>query len=72
MKIVQVGVRFPADVKAWLEDQARINRSSQNSEVIRSIRERMKAAGEDLGGHAPAAGTDRKTNHRGAHDHAGE
>ncbi len=55
MRTVQVGIRFPADMKAWLEDQARLNRSSQNSEVVRSVRERMVAAGADLGGHAPAA-----------------
>ncbi|MBB1498789.1 Arc family DNA-binding protein [Paracoccus sp. MC1862] len=37
----QVPVRFPADVKAWLMEQAARNGSSQNSEVIRAVRERM-------------------------------
>jgi hypothetical protein len=31
-------LRLPADVKAWLTHQARLNGSSQNSEVIRAIR----------------------------------
>ncbi|GAB1379914.1 hypothetical protein MASR1M49_27600 [Pararhodobacter aggregans] len=72
MKAVQVGIRFPADMKAWLEDQAKLNRSSQNSEVIRSVRERMKAAGEDLGGHAPAAGKAQQVNQQEAQHHAAE
>ena len=37
----QVPVRLPADVKAWLIEQAKRNGSSQNSEVIRAVRERM-------------------------------
>jgi hypothetical protein len=37
----QVPIRFPVDVKVWIEEQARINRSSQNSEVIRAIRAAM-------------------------------
>ena len=40
-KTVQVAIRFPADVKAWLVAQAEKNGSSQNSEVIRAVRERM-------------------------------
>lgn len=31
-------LRLPVDVKAWLTHQARLNGSSQNSEVIRAIR----------------------------------
>lgn len=38
---VQIAVRFPADVKVWLMEQAARNGSSQNSEVIRAMRERM-------------------------------
>ena len=34
----QLPIRFPLDVKAWLVEQARLNGSSQNSEVIRAIR----------------------------------
>lgn len=41
-KTVQVAIRFPDDVKAWLTEQARLNGSSQNSEVIRAVRERME------------------------------
>lgn len=37
----QMQIRLPADVKAWIECQARENGSSQNSEVIRALRERM-------------------------------
>lgn len=41
-KMKQLPIRFPADVKAWLAEQAEKNASSQNSEVIRAIRERME------------------------------
>ena len=34
-------LRLPADLKAWIAEQALKNASSQNSEVIRAIRERM-------------------------------
>lgn len=37
----QLPIRFPADVKSWLEGQAARNGSSQNSEVIRAIRAAM-------------------------------
>lgn len=41
-------VRLPADAKLWVVKQAKKNGSSQNSEVIRAIRERMdrQAAGQ--------------------------
>lgn len=71
MTTVQVGIRFPADVKAWLEKQARMNRSSQNSEVVRSVRERMVATGAVVGAETPAAVTARK-DHQEGHDHAAE
>ncbi len=35
-------VRLPEDAKRWLEGEARRNASSQNSEVVRSIRGRME------------------------------
>lgn len=35
-------LRLPNDVKDWLAQEAARNGSSQNSEVIRSIRERME------------------------------
>lgn len=39
-------LRLPADVKAWLIEQAKMNASSQNSEVVRAIRERMQRIAE--------------------------
>lgn len=36
--------RFPPEVKAFLERQAEKYGSSMNSEVVRSIRERMEKA----------------------------
>lgn len=42
----QLPIRFPADVKAWLEEQARLNGSSQNSEVIRAVRAAMARSAE--------------------------
>ena len=35
-------VRVPEDVKAWLASEAVRNASSQTSEVVRAIRERME------------------------------
>ena len=35
-------VRLPPDVKEWIALQARRNASSQTSEVVRSIKERME------------------------------
>ncbi|MDO5643709.1 MAG: Arc family DNA-binding protein [Paracoccus sp. (in: a-proteobacteria)] len=37
----QLPIRFPAEVKEWLAEQAKLHGSSQNSEVIRAVRERM-------------------------------
>ncbi len=37
-------LRLPADLKAWIAAQAERNESSQNSEVIRAVRERMERA----------------------------
>ena len=41
-------LRLPPDAKLWLAKQAKKNGSSQNSEVIRALRERMdrQAAGQ--------------------------
>jgi uncharacterized protein (DUF1778 family) len=33
-------LRIPEDLKAWLEQQAAQNGSSQNSEIVRAVRER--------------------------------
>lgn len=38
-------VRLPADVKAWLAMQSAENASSQSSEVVRALRERMARCG---------------------------
>ncbi|MDP5307583.1 DNA-binding protein [Paracoccus spongiarum] len=37
-------LRLPADLKAWIADQAAVNASSQNSEIVRAVRERMERA----------------------------
>jgi len=39
---VAVLVRLPLDVKRWLEREAARNACSQNSEVVRCIRDRME------------------------------
>lgn len=43
-------VRLPPDLKLWLNKQANKNGSSQNSEIIRALRERMdrQAAGQQV------------------------
>lgn len=43
-----ITVRLPVDLRAWIEEQAERNGASQNSEVIRAIRERMDRTGVDL------------------------
>ncbi len=37
-----LGIRLPDDLKAWIEEQAYLNRSSQNSEVVRAVRAAME------------------------------
>jgi hypothetical protein len=39
---LQVHVRLPDDLKAWLREEATRKGSSQNSEIIRAIRYRME------------------------------
>jgi hypothetical protein len=41
----QIAIRLPPDVREFIRAEARENSSSQNSEVVRAIRERMKAKG---------------------------
>lgn len=41
----QLKVRLPSDAKAFVEDRARQDASSQNSVVVRAIRAAMKANG---------------------------
>ena len=43
--MVPTSLRLPPDAKAFIEAEARENASSQNSEIVRAIRERMKAKG---------------------------
>jgi predicted HicB family RNase H-like nuclease len=43
-------LRVPADVKAWMNVQAELNGSSQNSEVIRALRAAMARLGKDAEG----------------------
>lgn len=51
-------LRLPGDALAFLEAEAKENLTSLNSEIVRSIRLRMRAAtGEGLGNSAPAAAT---------------
>ena len=35
-------LRLPTDLKAWVAAQAAKNASSQNSEIVRAVRERME------------------------------
>ena len=42
---VQIAIRFPVDVKEWLQSEATRNGSSQNSEVIRALRAAMNQGG---------------------------
>ena len=37
----ELKVRLPRDVKDWLVEQAAENASSQTSEIVRAVRERM-------------------------------
>ena len=36
----QMNLRIPEELKAWIDQESRRNGSSQNSEVVRAIRER--------------------------------
>ena len=40
-------LRLPPDLKVWVAEQAEKNGASQNSEVIRCIRERMDRTATD-------------------------
>lgn len=45
-------LRLPPEVKLWLNKQAKKNASSQNSEIVRALRERMERAGATTGAKA--------------------
>lgn len=38
---VQLQLRLPPDLKDWIKAQAEKNASSQNSEIVRAVRDRM-------------------------------
>ena len=38
----KIVIRLPLDVKRWLAQQAAENASSQTSEIVRAVRERMQ------------------------------
>lgn len=42
-------VRIPVDVKEFIEQEAKLNASSQNSEIIRCIREKMERTAKEKG-----------------------
>ncbi len=44
--VKQLPLRLPEQLKTWIWEQANLNGSSQNSEVIRAIRERMDRMAE--------------------------
>lgn len=56
MEKIQIGIRFPLDVKRFIDEQAFQNGCSRNSEVIRAVRERMARVDAER---AALAGEDR-------------
>jgi hypothetical protein len=42
MQRFELKVRLPRDVKDWLVEQVAENASSQTSEIVRAVRERMQ------------------------------
>ncbi|MER8938708.1 DNA-binding protein [Mesorhizobium sp. M0915] len=48
----QFKLRLPPDAKAFIEAEAKTNASSQTSEVVRAIRERMKACSPEVADNA--------------------
>jgi len=45
----QLKVRLPGDLKKWVEKESGINGSSQNSEIIRALRERQQRSATATG-----------------------
>lgn len=45
MKIIQFKVNLPADVKAWLEDEAKRNVRSQGAQIVACLRAAMITRG---------------------------
>jgi predicted HicB family RNase H-like nuclease len=46
-KNIPLQLRLPPDLKAFVAQEAERNGSSQNSEIIRAVRERMERAQQD-------------------------
>lgn len=44
--VVPLGVRMPADVREWVEANARRNLRSLNSEIVLALREKMQRTSE--------------------------
>ena len=69
-EVVVTTLRLPTDLLKEVKIQAIRAGRSFNTHVAMILKE---AAGEDLGGHAPAAGkAHQKANQQEAHDHAAE
>lgn len=59
-----ITLRLPQDAKAFIAAQAARNSSSQNSEIVRCIRDRMErvaTTGDEIGVRAPAEAGDHNT-----------
>lgn len=60
-QIAPFGVRMPNDLKVWVQETARREKRSANSQIVHLLEEaKEKAAGGEFGDTAPAAGTDQK------------
>lgn len=53
----QMVLRLPIELKAFIAEQSSLNGSSQNSEVIRAIRERKERVSARSAGPAASTGT---------------
>lgn len=49
-EVPPVGVRMPPDMRAWLKNQAAVNRRSLNSEVL-MILDEVRRTRQDAAGH---------------------
>ena len=58
-QIAPFGVRMPNDLKAWVQETARREKRSANSQIVHLLEEaKEKAAGGEFGDQAPAAGSE--------------
>lgn len=66
-------LRLPEGWRHAIKARAVINRRSMNQEILVALEGLVgEAAGADLGGHAPAAGTAQHLIHQGRKNHAAE